>query len=420
MGLKDGWLNLSADLNGKRQQYIVWLLWLLVLGSIPFVAHFDKPAWDLDVYRHAMQSVRMGHDPYADSTAVQEAAFAAQGVPSPFGPFNYDYSPITMPALRFFAWLPLAGAALLYGLLYAGGVWAQNRFGLSLMTASERRVLMYFAPISIFFPGLLGSDNVMSGNVAYILYGAVLLALGYALRTERWGWFYAAVLVASCFKPPMLCLLALPVLCGRKQWLPALSAGTAGLGLFAVQPLLFPHLFANYLKAVRLIFSYNRDFGFSPAGLYSGRLFDHHVAYSPAGQMFYLAYALPVLGALFYLSERYKRGDFTLQEWLPVALCGVALLNPRLIEYDVAPLALPLALICWRAFRAEHSVRGTLLYVMALFVPVNLLATHTWSLWKLTEAPLLVTCLLAGMATLLKSTLAEDAVDVVPALLAET
>jgi len=403
----------------RKRGYVLWLLWFLVLGAIPLVSRVDPGGWDLDVYRHAMQSVRAGHDPYADSTAVQEAAERAKGGPSPLGPFNYDYSPLTLPALRFFAGLPLLWAGILYGLLYAAGVAAQNWFGLGLMTAGERRILGYYAPISIFFPGLLGSDNIMSGNVAYILYGAVFVCVPRALRTGKWGWFYAAVLWASCFKPPMLCLLAIPLLCARRQWLPVLCAGTAGLGVFAVEPLLFPELFRNYMRAVRLMFSFNRDFGFSPAGLFSGWRFDHHLSYSPAGTMFYLAYAVPLFAALFYLSRRYLRGDFTTEEWVPVMLTGVVLLNPRLIEYDVAPLALPLALVCWRYFSAEHGVKGTLLRAFAVFSCLNLLATHTWTMWKLTEGPLVMALLLVGIASLSKATEEEPVAVLIPAILTE-
>jgi hypothetical protein len=409
----------STVRSAKKYGYGVLVLWFLVLGAIPLVSRVDPGGWDLDVYRHAMRSVQAGHDPCADSTAVQEAAQLAKGGPSPLGPFNYDYSPITLPALRFFAGLPLLWAGILYGLLYAAGVAAQNWFGLGLMTEAERRILRYYAPASIFFPGLLGSDSIISGNVAYILYGAVLVCIPRALRTGKWGWFYAAVLGASCFKPPMLCLLAIPVLCAGRQWLPASVTGAAGLALFAVQPLLFPELFRNYMKAVRLMFSFNRDFGFSPAGLFSGWRFDHHLSYSPAGTMLYLAYAVPLFAGLLYLSRRYLRGDFTTQEWMPVMLTGVVLLNPRLIEYDVAPLALPLALVCWRYFSAEHGVKGTLLRALAVFGSLNLLATHTWSLWKLTEGPLLVAFLLTGAASLLKGTEPEPVAVRIPAILTE-
>lgn len=389
----------------QKQRYVVWLLWFLVLGSIPVVAHYDPPAWDVNIYRHAIQSVRAGHDPYADAIEEQEAVHRlAPGVPTPYGPFSYVYSPITLPLVKFFGWLPLLAAGGIYWLLYVAGVTAQSRFGLSLMTESERSVLRYFAPAAIFFPGFLGSDILLSGNVAFILYGAALLAVNHALRTGSWRWFYAVVLIASCFKAPLLTLLAIPVLCARYQWGPAIGTGAAGLGLFGVQRLLWPQLFGNYLKAVELQFSFNRDFGFSPAGLFSGWLFDHHLRYSPGGMLFYLAYAVPLIAALLYLSRRYLRGEFGTQQWLPVMLIGVLLLNPRLMEYDAAPVALPMAIVCWRFFAgAKRSVVATLLPFAGVLLAVNLWAVGNWNRWKLTEGAMIVVFLLCGMATLLRS-----------------
>jgi hypothetical protein len=398
------------------------VLWFLVLGAIPVVSHYDPPAWDLSIYRHALQSVQAGHDPYADAIAAQEAVHRlAPGVPTPYGPFSYVYSPITLPLLRFFGWLPLWAGGSLFWLLYAAGVAVQSRFGLGLMSESERRILQFYAPAAIFFPGFLGSDIVMSGNVVFILYGAALVCVGRALRTGSWRWFYAVVLIASCFKAPLLTLLAIPVLCARKQWLAAIGTGAAGLGLFAVQRLLWPQLFHNFLTAVDLQFIFNRDFGFSPAGLFSGWLFDHHLPYySAAGMIFYLAYAVPVFAALLYLSRRYLRGEFTAREWMPVMLIGVILLNPRLMEYDAAPLALPVALVCWRFFSGvKRSVVATLAPVAGIFLAVNLWAGGNWNRWKLTEGPLMVAFLLGGMATLVRLKETEhDAIDV-PGVLTE-
>ena len=394
----------SHESSGRTQRYLVWLLWFLVLAAIPFVVRFDQPAWDLGVYRNAMDSVRAGHDPYADAIAVQEAVHRlAPGVPTILGPFSYVYSPITLPIVKLFAWMPLELACVLYGLLYVAGVAAQSWFGLSLMEKSEWRVLRYFAPAAIFFPGFLGSDSVMSGNVAYILYGAVLLTLRRALRSGEWRWFYVTVVAASCFKAPLLSLIVIPYLCARRQWLPALGAGTVGAALFGMQLLLWPGLFRNYLKAVSLQFSFNRDFGFSPAGLFSGWLFDHHMAYSPAAMIFYLAYASALFAGLVYLSRCYLRGEFSTERWLPVMLTGVILLNPRLMEYDAAPLALPMAILCWRMFSADRGMAATLVRVATVFLAANLLAAHSWGFEKLTEGPLLVALFLGGAASLLRS-----------------
>jgi len=183
--------------------------------------------------------------------------------------------------------------------------------------------------------------------------------------------------------------------------------------------LLWPGLFRNYLKAVSLQFSFNRDFGFSPAGLFSGWLFDHHMAYSPSAMIFYLAYASALFGGLIYLSRCYLRGEFSTERWLPVMLTGVILLNPRLMEYDAAPLALPMAILCWRMFSANRGMAATLFRVATVFFAVNLLAAHSWGFEKLTEGPLLVALFLFGAMTLVR-TLAIDSEPVaVEAMLTE-
>jgi hypothetical protein len=297
-------------------------------------------------------------------------------------------------------------AAVLFGLPYIAGVGALSWFGLGLMEDDERRVLRYFVPVAIFFPGLLGSDSVLSGNIAYILYGAVLVSTMRALKSGDWRWFYVIVVVASCFKAPLLYLVAIPLLCARRQWVPAGTASAAGIALFAIQPLLWPHLFHNYLEAVGLQFSFNRDFGISPAGSFGGWLFDHHLRYVPEELIFHLLYALPVCGLLIFMSHRYLQGELTERQWLPVMLVGIILVNPRLIEYDVAPIALPMAIICWRFFSQGRRFAETLVLVVPLFVAVNLVALSSWSLWKLTEGPLMLVFFGLGVMNVLRSTAA--------------
>ena len=72
--------------------------------------------------------------------------------------------------------------------------------------------------------------------------------------------------------------------------------------------------------------------------------------------IFYLCYAIPLFALLFALSRRYLQGSFTLRQWAPVLLVGVILFNPRILEYDVAPITLPLTLIAWRFFAGFTAV----------------------------------------------------------------
>jgi hypothetical protein len=84
-----------------------------------------------------------------------------------------------------------------------------------------------------------------------------------------------------------------------------------------------------------------------------------------------------------------------------VLLPGVVLLNPRLIEYDVAALALPLALIGWRVVSSCTTHRNAIIVLSVLFVIANCFAVHRWELRKLIDGPLLVLFFLAGSLNLL-------------------
>jgi hypothetical protein len=396
---------MEVSIPAKRMpaQAIVVFLWLMSLITFPVWTRYNTGGWDTGIYLKAATAVKAGHDPYADAIAVQELVHSrTPNEPSLNGPYSYVYSPITLPILKLVAFLPLWLSAAIYFLLYAAGALAEVWFAMRLMEPQEWTHLRFLAPVAVFFPGLLAADIILSGNVAYILYGSVLLTTAFAWKRGQWRWFYLTVLALSCVKAPLLSLLLIPILSARRQWLPVIATGAAGVALFAIQPLLWPSLFRNYLEAVELQFSLNRDFGFSPAGIFSGFLYDRHIPYSPASYFFYLAYAIPLLALLFSLSRRFLDGSFTLRQWAPVMLLGVILMNPRLIEYDVAPLALPLALILWRFLAPGRTLRGTVLAVSVVFGVLNVIAYENWNLWKLTEGPLLVAFFGAGCYTLLR------------------
>ena len=382
---------------------IVSLLWVFTCVFFPVWMHFDIPAWDANVYRAAMISLNAGHDPYADAIAAQQLFHSQMALHRGVqGPFSYVYSPITLPMLRVAGSLPLWLSTRVYILFYVSGVLALIWFGLRIVEAGERRYFIYIAPVLVFFPGFLAIDNVLSGNIAYILYPLVLLTAFAGWRSGKWLCFYLAVICASCFKAPLLTLLAIPILSAPEQCVPSITTASAGLVMFFMQRLLWPSLFHNFLQAVELQFSYNRDFGVSPVGLFSGVLFDLGLPYSPASYLFFLCYVLPLMALLFYLSRCFLRRDFDLRQWMPVMLVGVILLNPRIMEYDVAPLTIPLALICWRFYKALASTSQALVYSALTFLTLNLIATQSWKCWKLTEGLTLVIFFLAGSWNLIR------------------
>jgi hypothetical protein len=393
-----------SSLSPKARAVVV-IFWILALAAIPLWIAAETPGWDLHVYANAIRSLRAGHDPYADGVAVQhifhrDLALHLHAAP----PMTYVYSPLTLPLLRIIASAPLWLSGACFWLAYIGGVLAQTWSGTQMSQRTEHSVFLFFAPAAAFFPGLIQHDVVLSGNIAYIFYGLILATAVLGWRSNRWHWFYLATLIASCCKAPLLSLLVIPILSTRKQWLPACVTGAIGFALFAIQPWLWPSAFHNYLEAIELQFSYNRDFGLSPAGLLGHVLFGAGVPYSFGTTVFYGLYALPVFALLLYLSRRFFAGNFSIEQWAPVMVLGVILLNPRIKEYDAAPLTLPMALVAWRFFASLTTRVRAIICSAALVALVNAVTAIDIDNWKITEGPLLVATFAAGSWTLLQQT----------------
>ena len=354
--------------------------------------------WDLRIYRNAIDSLRAGHDPYLDGMAVQRvfhAHLAMHGNESP--PYTYVYSPITLPFLRGVAQWPSSLSDLVYWIVYGASALITICVGLSAAEGKQRGLFRVLAPLSMFFPGLLHQDTILSGNVAFILYGCAFGAAWWGWRKGSWSPFYVAVVVASCFKAPLLSLLAIPLFSARRrQWVPAGVAAIVGIALFAVQPRIWPAAFAHFLQAVELQFSYNRDFSSSPAGVAANLLYSF-VPYQITSLCVYMAYALPVCWVLWKLGLGFLDGHLRLTQWMPVLFLGTILLNPRIMEYDLAPVALPMGLIVWRWFRRRNGGRHTMLRAGLFFVAVNVLASFAW---KPTESGLLLGIFIAGCVDL--------------------
>ena len=57
-----------------------------------------------------------------------------------------------------------------------------------------------------------------------------------------------------------------------------------------------------------------------------------------------------------------------MEEWVPVMSIGVVLLYPRIMEYDVAPVTLFLAIVVWRTF-SQNNTQWRNALEMALSLP---------------------------------------------------
>ncbi len=393
----------------SRGRVMVLVLWALALIAIPFWIRSDVPGWDSHIYANALRSIQAGHDPYADGMAAQRDFHSHLALhPNAPPPYTYLYSPITLPLLRLIGVMPGWVIGSLYWMIYGAAVLAQIWVVMQATKPAEWPYFAFVAPVAMFFPGLLVLDVVLSGNVAYILYGLLFTMAFLGWRRGQWLWFYLAIVVASCFKIPFLSLLAIPALSARRQWIPAGVTAAAGIALFAMQSLLWPSLFHNYLQALELEFSFNRGFGAGPAGILGHILMYLGYHYSRACTIFYLLYAIPVFALLLYLSRRFLRGSFSLTQWVPVLLVGVILLNPRIMAYDIAPVGLLMLLMGWRFLRAYTGVGRTIAILAAIFVVTNaaVLANpdcNRIDLWKFIEGVEIVLFFAAGCWNLLRS-----------------
>lgn len=371
------------------------VFWLCAIISIVIWAFSPSvsPGWDLHVYGNAVRSLRIGHDPYLDGIAVQRVFHAHLAEhPNAPPPFTYVYSPISLPLLRWLCRFPLQWVGGVYWLVYAVCAVAAIWVGMQAAEPEERNVFMLLAPVAIFFPGLLQNDVLFSGNIAYVIYGLIFLTAMIGWRKGEWVWFYLVAIAASCCKAPLLSLLAIPILSSRKQWWAACVTAVCGVGLFVMQSVLWPATFQHYLTAVELQFSYNHDFSCSPAGLLADALYNV-IPYTVTSAVFYLVYAIPVFVILFYLSRRYLDGELSLEQWMPVMLTGVVLLNPRIMEYDVASIALPMALVAWRSFARNNTMGRTILEMSLFFAFIN---QFSRTQWRVTECLSLVGLFAAG------------------------
>jgi hypothetical protein len=334
----------------KRTRWIV-LLWLVAIVSMYGMSIADPPGLDAIPCWTAIQSVSHGNSPYAKGMVAFNAYYSLSHKAGDQPPCIYWYSPLTIPILRVLAFFPGWLLGPLYACAVVAGFLLQLKAGYSMAREEERRWLIFLLPFAAFFPGLLNDGVILGSNVAYILYGLVLAAAIPGWKQNKWLWFYLAVLAASICKAPMLTLLAFPVLVGRKQWIWAGITGAVGCLLFAAQPFFWPALFKEFLLAVRAQFDLHHDFGFGPTGVLGKWLWEMNIPYSPATTIGYFVWVLALGTLLVAISLRVRRNPHLREIWIPIAFVGALLMNPRIKEYDIAPLTVPLFLIAWRSLR---------------------------------------------------------------------
>ncbi len=386
----------------------VWILWFMAALAVPIWVQHDSSAWDLRVYGKAIDSLQAGHDPYADATSIQKQHHAERVTQGSTGievapPYSYVYAPLTLPLLKAVGHVPRTLSIGLYWSLYVIGALGAVAVGATFATSAEYPAVLYMAGVAVFFPGMLANGSILSGNVAYLSYAAVFAMALVGWRRGSWVGFYVVVLLVASIKAPLLSLALIAPLSAPREWLKASAAIACGFALYAAQPFIWPLLFRHYVEAVELQFSFNQDFGCSPAGLFSSLLAYRGLSYSPASYFFYAGYAVLVFAALITLSRRFLRGDFSLSQWGPVLLTGVILLNPRIQEYDSAAITLPMALIAWRMTTPNQPSGASRVTAAVTLLFMNAGALYSWEVRKALDGPLMVLLFVAGCLQLLRT-----------------
>ena len=332
---------------------LIALFWMGAVITLIVMACVGPFGWDVPPRWKAIQAVHHGSDPYAEELVALQAWFHNRSAfnPAEHPPFVYGYSPMTLPLLRVLAVFPGWLLGLLCGAAIATGAGLQLWVGFRMADRRERRWLALMLPAIIFFPGLITDDAILGGNLVYLLYGVVLAAAPAGWKRGRWSWYYIAVLAASVFKLPFLTLLAFPVLVDKRQWFPSGMTAIAGVLIFASQMRLWPSMFREYLLTLRLMLDTGNSFGFGPAGTLGRALWMRGLPFSSATTIVYLVFACVVGIVLLFLARRVREWDLPRETWIPIALVGTFLLNPRIMKYDIAAITVPMLLIGWRALR---------------------------------------------------------------------
>jgi len=350
----------ASRLDWLFRHWLAVLFWVGALIALAAMAHFGAVGWDAQGYWKAAQSVHRGSDPYAEDLAALRRFHERLATnPSEPRPFVYVYSPMTLPLLRLLAIFPGWLVGLLYGAAVAAGAAIQLWAGFQMADQRERGWLMLALPAVVFFPGLVTDDVMLSGNVAYLIYGAILIGATAGWTRGRWTWFYFAVLLASVIKTPFLVFLALPVLVDARQWIRAGVTAVAGVLIFAAQALLWPELYREYLSSLLLVFDWLHDFGFGPASVLGLYLWRRGLPTATATTILFLVCAVVTGVVLLVLARRVRKWNLPGEAWVPVALVGTALLNPRVMKYDLAAITVPMLLIGVRALRLWWSAGGS-------------------------------------------------------------
>ncbi len=348
------WRELAKSRSVLRNWPWCTILWVATICAVVgmFLWLPDR-CWDLRVSTEALGYLRQGLDPYQASIAHQKMEEALG-----HHVFLYWYPPVSIDFLRALNLIPAVLRSLLFWLAYFAGLGLQLWAGAKLVRTSEWKTVRYLLPVAIFFPACLPSDTILSGNIAIPILGVVMFTCVQAWQTQRWTWFYIAVLASSLIKPPMLIWLVVPALVGSAEYLRSSLAGTVGLACFILQKVFYPQSFATFMQSVR--YALPLETNYSVSGLFNHSLQNLGRPFPTLSVIFYFLTTIIVLLIIVYFALEFRKGYIAGTSFFTVLVVATALLSPRVKEYDLLPLTIPMCLII---LRNRHRRLGQLLFL---------------------------------------------------------
>lgn len=280
--------------------------------------------WDAELFANAAERVARTGEAYS----APAGAKPANGVVSP---------PLVMAGIGYLhGWF---GAALgpllkvLHVLAVAIGIgWSVRQFLRPSWAMAAFGAALFGAGLDGY-----GVTTLLAGNVGSLAYVAIFAALARGVGSGRWGWFHAAVALATLLKPPFATFWIVPVLGNgfdgrqaRLAGLAAFAAAAAYVGHFA----LAPELTYAWLRAVQAQFEGLGDYGLSVYGATR-----HVFGLGQTSLIPYLAQIAMVLALLALLLRSKVRGPERIAALVVFAIVA----NPRMKEYDVAYASIPAA-----------------------------------------------------------------------------
>jgi hypothetical protein len=248
------------------------------------------------------------------------------------------------------------------------GLQASATIALPLILARYYLQRSWLNPLFVLFlfaaePCFSGLYTLFGGNIAPILYVFILLGALPGLHRGHWGWFYAAVLVASLLKAQFLLFLVLPLLVGEGQLLLSALCTLLVVGAYGLQHRLLPELFARYVASVREQLVGDNDIGYSFPGVTTKIML--RLGHSPGlgATLVSVFLCLLVLVVLYFVRKARDR------QFPMIVLLGISVMNPRLLHYD----ACIGVLIAFVILVDVSGTRHRLLLSLALLAPTILL-----------------------------------------------